>query len=146
MAEFLIERILPGVAELSVADLREVSRLSFKMLTESFPDIHWLHSYATDDILYCVYRAADEAIIRDYARGSALPVHKISRIHATIDIMSIEDSDQARAAARQRMLEHARFCRHLAKTQTSHTKEAILNTALLCERAAEDPEFSPKHA
>jgi hypothetical protein len=70
MPEFLIERVMPGVASLDVADLKRTSRLGMAMLREEFPSIQWLHSYATKDILYCVYRAPDEEVIRHYASRS----------------------------------------------------------------------------
>ena len=84
MAEFLVERIMPGVAGLSLADLKQTSRMGMEHLRDNFPDIEWLESYATDDILYCVYRAPSEALIREYAQGSTLPVHKISEVRATL--------------------------------------------------------------
>ncbi len=48
---------MPGVGRLSVSDLKATSRLSYATMQEAFPMLRWLHSYATDDILYCVYRA-----------------------------------------------------------------------------------------
>jgi hypothetical protein len=57
MPDFLIERVMPGVGRLSVSDLKATSRLSYATMQEAFPMLRWLHSYATDDILYCVYRA-----------------------------------------------------------------------------------------
>jgi len=95
MPEFLIERIMPGVAGLDVGDLRETSRLSYKMLLEQFPSIEWLQSYATDDVLYCIYRAPDEAILRDYARGSTLPVHRISEVRAKLDPTTLGEAEHS---------------------------------------------------
>jgi hypothetical protein len=31
-------------------------------------DVQWVHSYVTDDRIYCVYLAADEQQIREHAR------------------------------------------------------------------------------
>lgn len=90
MAEFLVQRVMPGVASLSLEDLKQTSRMGVAHLRENFPDVDWLESYATDDILYCIYRAPNEAIIREYARGSTLPVHKISQVHATLTPATIE--------------------------------------------------------
>ena len=90
MAEFLIERIMPGVARLGLDDLKQTSRMGIANLRDNFPEIEWLESYATDDILYCIYRAPNEAMIREYARGSTLPVHKISVVHATLTPTTIE--------------------------------------------------------
>ena len=91
MPEFLIERVMPGVAALDMADLKQASRLGMAMLQEQFPSIQWLQSYATKDILYCVYRAPDEEVIRQYASRSTLPVHRISEVHATLDPATLED-------------------------------------------------------
>ena len=90
MTEFLVQRIMPGVARLSLDDLKQTSRMGMAHLRENFPDVEWLESYATDDILYCIYRAPSEAMIREYARGSTLPVHKISEVHATLTPTSVE--------------------------------------------------------
>jgi hypothetical protein len=90
MAEFLIERIMPGVARLGLEDLKQTSRMGMAHLRDNFPDIEWVQSYATKDILYCIYRAPSEAMIREYARGSTLPVHKISEVHATLAPTTIE--------------------------------------------------------
>ena len=90
MAEFLVQRIMPGVACLSLADLKETSRMGIANLRDNFPEVEWLESYATDDILYCVYLAPNEEMIREYARGSTLPVHKKSEVHATLTPATVE--------------------------------------------------------
>lgn len=90
MAEFLVQRVMPGVAQLSVEDLKQTSRLGMAQLRDNFPEIEWLESYATDDILYCIYRAPSEEMIREYARGSTLPVHKISEVHVMLTPTTIE--------------------------------------------------------
>jgi hypothetical protein len=84
MPEFLIERIMPGVEQLDVEDIKETSKMGMAVIREQFPDIEWLQSYATKDILYCLYRAPSETLIREYARGSTLPVHRILEVCATI--------------------------------------------------------------
>lgn len=90
MPEFLVQRIMPGVAQLSLDDLKETSRMGMAHLRDNFPEVEWLESYATDDILYCVYRAPDEAMIREYARGSTLPVHRISEVRATLTPATVQ--------------------------------------------------------
>ena len=90
MAEFLVQRIMPGVAALSLDDLKQTSRMGVAHLRDHFPEIEWLESYATDDILYCVYRAPSEAKLREYARGSTLPVQKISEIRATLTPATVD--------------------------------------------------------
>jgi hypothetical protein len=49
------------------------------------PQIQWVHSYLTDDKLYCVYIAPDEATVRQHAEKGGFPVNKISRVKTLID-------------------------------------------------------------
>ena len=60
MPEFVIERKIPGAASLSEAELREISLHSLQVLNEMGPQIQWLHSYVTEDKVYCIYLAPDE--------------------------------------------------------------------------------------
>ena len=45
----------------------------------SVPEIRWLHSYVTDDKLYCVYVAPDEDILYEHARCGGFPANKVSQ-------------------------------------------------------------------
>ena len=101
MPEFLVERVMPGVSKLSIDDLKQTSRLGYATLLKDFPSIDWLQSYATDDTLYCVYRAPSEEVIQEYARHSILPVHKISEVRVTLDPTSLGNADQDTAALRR---------------------------------------------
>ena len=49
------------------------------------PQIQWLESYVTDDKLYCVYIAPDEAAIRRHAPEGGFPANRISRVRSVID-------------------------------------------------------------
>ena len=60
MPQFVIEREIPGAGSLSEAQIREVSLQSLQALNEIGPQIQWLHSYVTEDKVYCVYLAPDE--------------------------------------------------------------------------------------
>ena len=85
MPKFLIERELPGAGSLSGDDLRSISQKSNQVISDLGPDIHWLHSYVTDDKLYCVYIAPDEDIVLEHARCGGFPANKVSRIATEID-------------------------------------------------------------
>jgi hypothetical protein len=85
MPKFVIERDLPGAGELSGDDLRDISQKSNKVICDLGPEIHWLHSYVTDDKLYCVYVAPDEDIIYEHARCGGFPADRVSRIITEID-------------------------------------------------------------
>ena len=85
MNKYVIERPIPGIGKASRDELHLASLKSAKALDELGPDIQWVHSYVTDDKIYCVYLAANEQLIRDHARSTALPAAKISTVRAIID-------------------------------------------------------------
>jgi hypothetical protein len=49
------------------------------------PEIQWLHSYVTEDKVYCVYLAPDENSIREHARRVGLPADRVSAVRRLID-------------------------------------------------------------
>jgi hypothetical protein len=85
MPKFVIERELAGAGGLTEEDLRSISQKSNKVIRDLGPEIHWLHSYVTDDKIYCVYVAPDEDIIYEHARCGGFPANKVTRIAAEID-------------------------------------------------------------
>lgn len=85
MAEFVIEREIPGIGNLSEAELREVASKSVMILNELGPQIKWLHSYVTGDKLYCVYMAPDEELIKEHARRGGFPANRVSAVRRLID-------------------------------------------------------------
>ena len=54
------------------------------------PKIQWVQSYVTDDKVYCVYIAPDEAAVREHARQGGFPANRISRVQAVIDPTTAE--------------------------------------------------------
>jgi hypothetical protein len=88
--KFLIERQLPGAGKLSGGDLHNISKKSCAVLAGMGPQIQWVQSYVTDDALYCVYIAPDEAAIREHAKQGGFPVTRISRIQGGIDPTTAE--------------------------------------------------------
>ena len=85
MPQFVIEREIPGAGSLSEAQIREVSLRSLEALKNIGPQIQWLHSYVTEDKVYCVYLAPDEDTIREHARRSNIPVSRVSAVRRLID-------------------------------------------------------------
>lgn len=90
MPQFVIEREMPGIGAASAQDLRGASQTSCSVLRDLGPEIQWVHSYVTDDKIYCIYRAPDEAIIREHARRGGFPANKISRVRTVIDPTTAE--------------------------------------------------------
>lgn len=85
MPQFVIEREIPGAGKLSEAEVRELSLHSLQVLKELGPQIQWLHSYVTEDKLYCVYLAPDENSIREHARRVGIPADRVSAVRRLID-------------------------------------------------------------
>ena len=85
MPQFVIEREIPGAGSLvRGADPRGISAPP-KTLTDIGPQIQWLHSYVTEDKVYCVYLAPDEETIREHARRANIPANRVSAVRRMID-------------------------------------------------------------
>ena len=49
------------------------------------PEIQWVHSYVTQNKMYCVYLAPNEDMIRQHAQAGGFPANKISEVKTVID-------------------------------------------------------------
>ena len=76
---------MPGAGKLSEAEIRELSQRSLTVLKEMGPQLQWLHSYVTEDKVYCVYLAPDENAIREHARKTGIPADRVSAVRRLID-------------------------------------------------------------
>ena len=85
MPQFVIEREIPGAGALSETEIREISLRSLQKLKEMGPQIQWLHSYVTEDKVYCVYLAPDENSIREHARRAGIPADRVAAVRRLID-------------------------------------------------------------
>lgn len=90
MPEYVIERDMPGVGKLGPADLKGASQTSCSVLRDLGPQIQWVHSYVTDDKIYCIYRAPNEELIRKHAEMGGFPANRISRVQTVIDPTTAE--------------------------------------------------------
>jgi len=85
MQKFVIEREIPGASTWTPEQWKAASETSLKVLRELGPNIQWIHSFVTDDKLYCVYLAPDESTIREHARRAGFPANRISKVRQLID-------------------------------------------------------------
>lgn len=90
MPKYVIEREIPGVGQLSSAELRAISQKSCEVLQALGPDIQWVQSYVTGDKIYCVYIAPDVDLVREHARCGGFPANSISEVRAMIDPTTAE--------------------------------------------------------
>jgi hypothetical protein len=85
MPEYVIEREVPGAGNLTEDEIREVSLRSLAVLKEMGYGIRWLHSYVTNEKIYCVYFAEDEERIREHARRAGIPANRISAVRRMLN-------------------------------------------------------------
>ena len=90
MPKFVIERHMPGVGKLARPEVVGASKGSNEALAKLGKQIQWVHSYVTDDRIYCVYIAPNEEMIREHGRLTGLPVTSVSKIQSTIDPTTAE--------------------------------------------------------
>lgn len=85
MPKFVIERTLPGAGQLSADELHAISGKSNQVLADMDGRAKWQQSYVTDDKIYCVYIAEDEAAVREHAERGGFPADSVSRVSTVID-------------------------------------------------------------
>jgi hypothetical protein len=85
MPKYVIERNIPGAGGMSANDLMAASQKSCSVLNSLGAEIQWIHSYVTDDKIYCVYTAPNQDLIEEHARESGFPANRISEVRAMID-------------------------------------------------------------
>ena len=90
MPKFVIEREFPGAGDLSSEELQGISRKSCGALQELGPQVQWVHSYVTDDKIYCVYIAPDEKAVRKHAEMGGFPANSVSEVRPVIDSTTAE--------------------------------------------------------
>lgn len=90
MPKYVIERDIPGAGKLSAQELRGISQKSCAVLQKLGSSIQWIESYVTDDKVYCVYIAPDEAMVREHATQGGFPANRVSVIRRIIDPTTAE--------------------------------------------------------
>lgn len=88
--QFVIEREIPGAGTLSETQIRDTSLRSLQALKEMGTQIQWLHSYVTEDKVYCVYLAPDEDTIREHARRVGIPADRVAAVRRLIDPVNLQ--------------------------------------------------------
>jgi len=90
MPKYVIEREIPGAGDLSPSQLQAISQKSCGVLNNLGPQIQWIESYVTDDKIYCIYRAPNEAMVREHAAQGGFPANRVSEVKSIIDPTTAE--------------------------------------------------------
>ena len=75
---------------MSAEELHGISAKSCGVLKKLGSQIQWLHSYVTDDKIYCVYIAPNEAMVREHAKQGGFPANRVSKVCEQIDPTTAE--------------------------------------------------------
>jgi hypothetical protein len=90
MPQFVIERDVPGAGNMTQAEVRELARKSVQVLSELGPQIQWIQSYVTENKVYCIYLAPDEATIREHAHRVGIPANRIAAVRRLMTALDAE--------------------------------------------------------
>lgn len=90
MPKFVIERGIAGIGAAKAAELQAIAQKSCGVLREMGPEVQWVHSYVTDDKVYCVYHASNAEMVREHARRGGFPADSVKAVAAIIDPATAE--------------------------------------------------------
>jgi hypothetical protein len=90
MPKYVIERDIPNVGDVTPDQVIAISQKSCSVLNNLGPQIQWLHSYVTQDKIYCVYIAPNEDMVREHAKQGGFPANRVSEVKLIIDPTSAE--------------------------------------------------------
>lgn len=90
MPKYVIEREIPGASQLSPEQLKAISQTSCGVLSKMGSEIQWVHSYVTNDKIYCIYNAANEEMVREHAKQGGFPANSVSQVFSIIDPVTAE--------------------------------------------------------
>lgn len=90
MPKYVIEREIPSAGNLSQDEIQAISQKSCGVLKNLGPQIQWVESYVTQDKIYCVYIAPNEAMVREHAKQGGFPANRVSEVTRRIDPTSAE--------------------------------------------------------
>ena len=82
---YVIEREMPGVGQMTPAELAAAAATSNAALAQLDPRVKWVESFVTGDKTFCVYLAEDEAVIREHGRLAGFPANLITEVTGIID-------------------------------------------------------------
>lgn len=90
MPQFVIERDVPGAHLMSQAEVRDLAAKSVEVLNELGPQIQWIQSYVTENKVYCIYLAPDEATIREHAHRVGIPANRVAAVRRLMTAFDAE--------------------------------------------------------
>lgn len=90
LTTYVIERNLQGAGALSAAELKSISQGSCAVINQIGPEIKWLHSYVTDNKIFCVYQAKNAELLKKHAEMGGFPIDAVHTLANTISPATAE--------------------------------------------------------
>jgi hypothetical protein len=84
MKTYVIERDIPGAGQFTPAKLKDISKTSCTVLKEMGPEIEWIHSYVTDNKIFCIYKAENIELVKEHAKRGGFPANAIYEVSNVI--------------------------------------------------------------
>jgi hypothetical protein len=88
--KYVIERDFPQAGNLTQQQIQALSQKSCSVLENLGSQIQWVHSYVTDDKIYCVYIAPNEEMVKEHAKQGGFPANRVSEVKSMIDPTTAE--------------------------------------------------------
>jgi hypothetical protein len=88
MKRFVIERDIPGVGSLNLAQLKDIAATSNSALAQLSGKVQWVQSFIAADRTFCVYLADSEASVREHSRVAGFPITRVNEAPTVIDPMT----------------------------------------------------------
>ena len=85
MPKYVIEREIPNAGDIPTNELQAISQKSCTILQELGPDIQWVHSYVTENKIFCVYIASNKELILEHATKGGFPADNVAEVKTIID-------------------------------------------------------------
>ncbi len=85
MRKFVIERTIPGLGQMTPEQLKEIANSSCDVAGKLGKPYYWVHSYCTDDKMFCVHVAESEEVVREHARRGGFPIDSVREVTGIID-------------------------------------------------------------
>lgn len=78
MNRYMIEREIPGAADLTPTQLAEIARASNAVVASLDVPYNWITSYVAGDKVYCVHETESVDTVLEHARRGGFPANTVS--------------------------------------------------------------------
>ena len=85
MPTYLIEREIPGAAELTDEEIRGITAKSNEVVDGLERPYTWRHSYVAGDKIYCVHEAENADDVLEHARCGGFPANLVAEVTTVFD-------------------------------------------------------------